>query len=42
MYILIPMSPIALAVGFERVFILRMAKVQTEKVLAVLRKNVRR
>ncbi|MHB1287217.1 MAG: MotA/TolQ/ExbB proton channel family protein [Leptospirales bacterium] len=40
MYILLPMSAIALAVGLERLFILRKEKVQTEMVLNVLRKNV--
>ncbi len=40
MYILLPMSAVALAVGLERLFILRKEKVQTEMVLNVLRKNV--
>lgn len=40
MYILLPMSAIVLAVGLERSFILRKEKIQTEKVLNLLRKNV--
>lgn len=41
MYILLPMSGVALAVGIERLIVLRQEKVQTEKVLDVLRKNVK-
>ncbi len=41
MYILLPMSAVAFAVGLERLIVLRQEKVQTEKVLAVLRKNVK-
>lgn len=40
MYILLPMSVMALAVGLERLFMLGKEKVQTEKVLNVLRANV--
>lgn len=40
MYILLPMSVIAMAVGLERLFMLGREKVQTEKVLNVLRANV--
>ncbi len=41
MYILLPMSAVALSVGIERLVVLRQEKVQTERVLAVLRKNVK-
>lgn len=41
MYILLPMSAVALAVSLERFFVLRQEKLQTEKVLDVLRKNVK-
>lgn len=40
MYILLPMSVIAMGVGLERLFMLGKEKVQTEKVLNVLRANV--
>jgi len=41
MYLLLPMSAIALAVSFERLFVLRQEKVQTDKVLGILRANVK-
>lgn len=41
MYILLPMSVVAISVGFERLFVLRQEKIHTERVLAVLRQNVK-
>ncbi len=41
MFILLPLSALSLAVGLERLVVLRQEKIQTEKVLAVLRKNVK-
>ncbi|MHB8422167.1 MAG: MotA/TolQ/ExbB proton channel family protein [Leptospirales bacterium] len=40
MYILLPLSVITLSVGLERLFMLGKEKIQTEKVLNILRANV--